>query len=54
MECDYTHLNHNSLVSPKKEEEVVIKGIIIKGGLLYLSHSNRLGFLNVKAVAQQV
>jgi len=21
MECDYTHLNHNSLVSQKKEKE---------------------------------
>jgi hypothetical protein len=28
MECDYTHLNHNSLVSQKK---VVTKGVIIKG-----------------------
>jgi hypothetical protein len=24
--CDYTHLNHNSLMSPKK----IIKGIILK------------------------
>jgi hypothetical protein len=28
MECDYTHLNRNSLVSQKK---VVTKGMIIKG-----------------------
>jgi hypothetical protein len=28
MECDYTHLNHNLLVSQKK---VVTKGVIIKG-----------------------
>jgi hypothetical protein len=32
MECDYTHLNHNLLVSPKK---MVTRGMIIKGvGLL--------------------
>jgi hypothetical protein len=31
MEYDYTHLNHNLLVSQKK---VVTKGMIIKGGLL--------------------
>jgi hypothetical protein len=28
MKCDYTHLNHNLLVSLKN---VVIKGLIIKG-----------------------
>ncbi len=28
MECDYTHLNHNLLLSQKK---VVTKGVIIKG-----------------------
>jgi hypothetical protein len=28
MECDYIHLNHNLLVSPKKW---AIKGMIIKG-----------------------
>ncbi len=28
MECDYTHSNHNSLVSPKKN--VITKGVIIK------------------------
>ncbi len=28
MECDYTHLNHNSIVSQKK---VVTKGMIIQG-----------------------
>jgi hypothetical protein len=32
MEYDYTHLNHNSLVSQKKEKKkVVTKGMIIKG-----------------------
>jgi hypothetical protein len=30
MECDYTCLNHNSLVSPKKIK-IVINGVIIKG-----------------------
>jgi hypothetical protein len=29
MECDYTHLNHNLLLSPKKK--VVTRGVIIKG-----------------------
>jgi hypothetical protein len=28
MECDYTYLNHNSLMSQKK---VITKGVIIKG-----------------------
>jgi hypothetical protein len=28
MEYDYTHLNHNSLMSQKK---LVIKGVILKG-----------------------
>jgi hypothetical protein len=28
MKCDYTHLNHNLLVSQK---EVITKGVIIKG-----------------------
>jgi hypothetical protein len=33
MECNYTYLNHNSLVPPKKKKKkkVVIKGMIIKG-----------------------
>jgi hypothetical protein len=35
MEYDYTHLNHNLLVSQKK---VVTKGVIIKGGLLCIIH----------------
>jgi hypothetical protein len=30
--CDYTHLNHNSLVSQKKEGH---QGRNFKGGLLY-------------------
>ncbi len=29
MECDYSHLNHNSLVSQKKY--VITKGLIIRG-----------------------
>jgi hypothetical protein len=29
MECEYTHLNHNSLVSPNKK--MMTKGVIIKG-----------------------
>jgi hypothetical protein len=53
MECDYTHLNHNSLVSQKQKKSGYERHNY-KGGLLYLSHSSRLGFLNVKAVAQQV
>jgi hypothetical protein len=32
MECDYTHLNHDSLVSQNK---VVTKGMIIKGFIVY-------------------
>jgi hypothetical protein len=35
MECDYTYLNHNSLVSKKK---VVNKGMIIKGVYYILEH----------------
>jgi hypothetical protein len=35
MEYDYTHLNHNLLVSQNK---VVTKGMIIKGGLLCIIH----------------
>jgi hypothetical protein len=31
MECDNTHLNHNSLMSHNKKK-VVIKGVIIKEG----------------------
>jgi hypothetical protein len=33
MECDYTCLNHNSLVSPKK---MVTKDVIIKGFPVFL------------------
>jgi hypothetical protein len=37
MKCDYTHLNHNSLMPQK--HKLVTKGVIIrdyKRGLLYL------------------
>ncbi len=33
MECDYTHLNHNSLVSQKKSDH---QGPDYKRGLLYI------------------
>jgi hypothetical protein len=35
MECDYTRLNHNSLVSQKK---TVPEGVIIKGVYYNLPH----------------
>jgi hypothetical protein len=34
MECDYTCLNHNLLISQKK---VATKGHDLKGGLLYMN-----------------
>jgi hypothetical protein len=34
MQCDYTHLNHNSLVSLKK---VITKGVVIKGVTVFTS-----------------
>jgi hypothetical protein len=37
MECDYTHLNQNLLVSQKK---MVIKGMIIKGVYCNSIHQN--------------
>ncbi len=41
MECDYTYLNHNSLVSQKK---VVNKGVLIKGVYYILKHYLKLKF----------
>jgi hypothetical protein len=34
MECDYTHLNHNSLTSQNKNGQ---QGRDYKGGLLYMT-----------------
>jgi hypothetical protein len=39
MECDYTHLNHNSLMSHKK---MVNKGVIINGVLLHMTCKSHL------------
>jgi hypothetical protein len=41
MECDYTHLNHNSLVSPKK---MVTKGMITKKVYFISTFPQCLGF----------
>ncbi len=38
MKCDYTHLNHNLLVSQKK---VITKGVIIKGVYCILNDINK-------------
>ncbi len=45
MKCDYTHLNHNLLMSKKQKRrkiKVVTKGVIIKGSLLYLLKGGNL------------
>jgi hypothetical protein len=33
MKCDYTHLNHNSLVSKKKKKKKVTTNMIIMGNV---------------------
>jgi hypothetical protein len=41
MECDYTHLNHNLLIS-QKQKKVVTKSVIIKGVYcIYTKHSKQ-------------
>jgi hypothetical protein len=56
MECDYTHLNHNSLVSPKIKlvtKDVIIKGVYCGAKLIILAWElklNRNFFLLLWAV----
>ncbi len=45
MECDYTHLNHSSLMSQNKNGH---QGCDYKGGLLYVQSNENLLNLTTK------